>query len=247
MEFIEAAMLLAATDTSVVEPAVQVAEKLSSQFFDMPVFDNDFYKLTSRFIINFVFLAVLVRGVYYKHSGRKDYLFSYIMINVIVFFICFTLKKLELELGMALGLFAVFGILRYRTDAIPIKEMTYLFMVIGLAVVNSLANRKMSYAELAFTNIGIVGLAAMLETIPLLKREVREVVLYEKIELIKPGMKDQLVADLQERTGLKISRLELGKIDFLRDTVSIAIYYYPHEQESDIRGEVDVSRRAQNR
>ena len=211
------------------------------EFLQVPLIDDDFFKLLVRFFINFVVLTLIVRVVYYKNSGSKDYLFTYFMINVLVFFICFTLKKFDLGLGMALGLFAIFGILRYRTDPIPIKEMTYLFMVIGVAVINALANRNMSYLELGFTNFSIVGLASLLENIPLLKREIRETILYDKIDLIKPANYQALVHDLQERTGVTISRLELGQIDFLRDTVVIDLYYYPHAQERSAGGEIDVS------
>ncbi|QEG35709.1 DUF4956 domain-containing protein [Bythopirellula goksoeyrii] len=208
---------------------------------EIPLYDDDMLKLLVRFGINCVVVTILVCLVYYKNSGTKDFLFTYFMINVMVFFICFTLKKFDLGLGMALGLFAIFGILRYRTDTIPIKEMTYLFMVIGIAVVNSLANKKMSYAELAFTNIVIVLLSAFLENLSFVKREMREQILYEKIELAKPARYEELLADLEERTGLKISRIELGQINFLNDTVEINVYYFLHEQES-ING-VNVTRR----
>ena len=213
------------------------------EFLDIPFYDDDLWKLLVRFAINFFFLTLVLRFIYYKNARTKDYLFTYFMINVLVFFICFTLKKFDLGLGMALGLFAIFTILRYRTTTIPIKEMTYLFMVIGVAVINSLANRKMSYLELAFTNCTIVGLAALLENIPLLRREMQETILYEKIDLIRPENYAELVADLQERTGLKISRLELGQIDFLRDTISIDLFYYPHEQDQPSNSGIDVSRK----
>lgn len=215
------------------------------EFLEVPLIDDDFAKMLVRFTINFVFLTLIVRVVYFRNSGSKDFLFSYYMINVLVFFICFTLKKFDLGLGMALGLFAIFGILRYRTDTIPIKEMTYLFMVIGVAVINALSNKQMSYVELAFTNISIVGLAAALEAIPLLRREMRETVIYEKIDLIKPENHTALIADLEARTGLKISRVELGQIDFLRDTVKIDIFYHPQEQEHFGQGDVEVTLRSQ--
>lgn len=208
------------------------------EFLEVPLFDDDVYKLLIRFAINLLVLALLVRGVYYRNAGSKDYLFTYCMLNVIVFFICFTLKKFELDLGMALGLFAIFGILRYRTTTIPIREMTYLFVVIGIAVINSLANRKMSYAELALTNGFIFGFAAFLERIPLLRHELEEEVLYEKIDLIRPENHQALIEDLQLRTGLKISRIELGEIDFLRDTVLIRVFYYDHEQAQEAGGSV---------
>lgn len=213
------------------------------EFLGIPLYDNDLIKLFVRLAVNCFFTGIIVRFVYYKNTGSKDYLFTYFMINIMVFFICFTLKKFDLELGMALGLFAIFGVLRYRTDTIPIKEMTYLFIVIGVAVINSLANKKVSYAELAFTNGVIVFFAALLENISFLKREMCERVLYERIDLVKPAKYEQLIADLQERTGLEISRIELGQINFLQDTVSIDVFYYPHQQtHSNLEG-VNVSRR----
>ncbi len=200
------------------------------EFLEVPLFDDDIIKLIVRFLINATFLTLIVRGVYYKNSGSKDYIFTYCMLNVLVFFICFTLKKFDLGLGMALGLFAIFGILRYRTNPIPIREMTYLFIVIGIAVINSLANKNMSYAEIAFTNGFIFGLAAFLERTQLLRHELEEKVRYEKIDLIKPANHAELIADLESRTGLKISRIELGQIDFLRDTVNIRVFYYAQDQ-----------------
>ena len=202
------------------------------EFLEIPIYDDDLLKLLVRLAINGFFLTLIVRLVYYKNSASKDYFFTYFMINILVFFICFTLKKFDIGLGMALGLFAIFGILRYRTDTIPIREMTYLFTVIGIGVINALANKKMSYAELAFTNCSIVLLAAWLESLSFLRRELCHQILYEKIDLVKPANHDELLADLQERTGLNISRIELGQIDFLRDTVAINVYYYHHEQQS---------------
>jgi len=213
------------------------------EFLGVPFYDNDILKLLIRFVINCVFLTLVVRFVYYKNSGTKDYLFTYFMINILVFFICFTLKKFELDLGMALGLFAIFGILRYRTDTIPIKEMTYLFIVIGIAVINSLSNKKMSYAELAFTNFAILFIASGLENLSFVQREMCQRVLYEKIDFVKPAKYDELLADLQQRTGLKISRIELGQVNFLQDTVMIDVFYYPNQQEP-ATGDVSVSRKA---
>ena len=116
----------------------------------IPIYDNDLIKMLIRFCLNFIFVFAIVRCIYYRKYHRKEYLFTYFLISFVVFFICFTLKKFELDLGMALGLFAIFGILRYRTDQIQIREMTYLFIVIGLSVINALSNKKMSYSETAF-------------------------------------------------------------------------------------------------
>jgi hypothetical protein len=196
------------------------------EFLDIPLFDNDFYKMLARFVINFTFLTIIIRFLYYKSTRRKDFLFTYYMISMIVFFLCFTLKKYELDIGMALGLFAIFGIIRYRTDPVPIKEMTYLFIVIGVSVINSLANSKMSYAEIFLGNIFIVLSIAIMERIWFLKHETNMDIIYEKIENIKPENYENLKSDLEERTGLNINRVAIDDIDFLKDTAKITIYYF---------------------
>ena len=126
---------------------------------------------------------------------------------------------------MALGLFAIFGIIRYRTNPVPIKEMTYLFVIIGVSVINSLANQKMSYAEIVCANIIIVTTIYIIERVWFRENTLSKTIVYEKIENIKPEMHDVLVQDLEERTGLKITEVEIGKIDFLKDTTSITIKY----------------------
>ena len=176
---------------------------------------DDFMELLVRFFFNFGVALVIVRSIYYPITRRKDYLFTYLLFSVIVFFLCQLLSSVKLGLGFALGLFAIFGIIRYRTDPIPIKEMTYLFVVIGLAAINGLANRKISYAELVFTNLTIIAVTYGLEKLWLLKSESRKTVVLEKIELIKPENLQLLLEDLRERTGLNIHRVEIGRIDFL--------------------------------
>jgi len=202
----------------------------SSGFLGIELFDNDFWKLLFRIGLNMTFILVIVRLIYYPIAKRKDYLFTYIMISLLTFLICFTLKKFDLGLGMALGLFAIFGIIRYRTDPIPIKEMTYLFIVIGVSVINALSNRKMSYAELALTNVLIVFTTYGLEKLWLLKHESTKMVVYEKIDLIKPENYDALIEDLTARTGISINRIEIGKIDFLRDVANIRIFFFEDDQ-----------------
>jgi len=135
-------------------------------------------------------------------------------------------------LGLALGLFAVFGIIKYRTDAVPIKEMTYLFLVIGISVINALANSKTSYIELFFINAVVVLITYTLEKVWLIQHESSKIILYEKIELIKPELRSELIKDLEERTGIKINRVSIGKINFLRDTAQVIIYYFDSEQKS---------------
>ncbi|WDI43000.1 DUF4956 domain-containing protein [Bremerella sp. P1] len=122
------------------------------EFLEVPLFDTDLFKLLVRFGINLFFLTLVVVFGIYPSQRQREFAFTAVMLNIVVFFICFTMKKLELDLGLALGLFAVFGVLRYRTDSIRPKEMTYLFIVIGIAVINSLANKKTSYAEVMLVN-----------------------------------------------------------------------------------------------
>jgi hypothetical protein len=184
-------------------------------------------ELLLRFSLNFGVLILIVRWLYYGVAKRKDYLFSYFLIGSVIFLLCYLLGSVKIQLGFALGLFAVFGIIRYRTDSIPIKEMTYLFVVIAISVINALSNKKISYAELIATNFILVFIVYGLEKLWLLKHESVKVVIYEKIELIKPEAHLKLIEDLETRTGIKpINRVEIGKIDFLKDTAQVKIYYF---------------------
>lgn len=196
------------------------------EFLDIPLFDDDFYKMMFRYLTNLIFLTLIIRFLYYKITKRRHYLFTYYLIGTIVFFLCFSLKKFELDMGMALGLFAIFGIIRYRTDTIEIKEMTYLFIVIGISVINALANKKLSYVEIFAINTIVVITVAILESLRVLKNEVSKNITYEKIENIKPENYNLLKEDLEERTGLSINRIDVKDVNFLRDTAEITIYYH---------------------
>lgn len=202
------------------------------EFLGVELFDKqDFIKLLVKSAFNFLVVGYIVRYIYYATSKNKDYLFTYILISITVFFLCFLLENVKLELGFALGLFAIFGIIRYRTDPIPIKEMTYLFIVIGISVMNALANKKISYSELLFTNMMFILITYSLEKIWLLKHETRKTITFEKIELIVPEKRAELLVDLKKRTGLNITRVEIRNIDFLRDTASVRIYYFEDEEK----------------
>jgi len=197
------------------------------EFLNIPLMDwQDFWDLLLRSIFNLLVVLYLVRYLYYKNTPRKDYLFTYILISQVIFFILFLLENVNVQMGFALGLFAIFGIIRYRTRQIPIREMTYLFLVIGITVINSLANRKVSYAELLLTNIAVVVLTYLLEKVFLLKHETKREIIYENVELIKPQHRTALLEDLERRTGLKINRVEIGRIDYLRDSVRLFIYFF---------------------
>jgi hypothetical protein len=187
----------------------------------------DFLQMALRFSLNFALTLIIVRGLYYRTSRRPDYVFTYLLISTVVFLMCFLLESVKLELGFALGLFAIFGIIRYRTDPIPIKEMTYLFVIIGVSVMNALSNKKVSYAELLFANLIIVGLLAILEANWIPRNEATLSVQYEKAELILPQRRQELIADLRARTGLDVRRVEIGAVSFLRDTAELTLYYLP--------------------
>ena len=201
-----------------------------SEFLGATLFDSeDFWRLILKTVFNLSIILLLVRGIYYPMTKNKDYLFTYLLISLTVFVLCVLLDDVKLQLGFALGLFAIFGIIRYRTDPIPIKEMTYLFLVIGVSVVNALANKKISHAELLFANLVIVFVTYGMERLWLLKHESRKNITYEKIELIVPEKHEELLSDLRKRTGIDIIRFEIKRIDFLRDTANICIYYYDSE------------------
>ncbi len=195
------------------------------EIFGIPLFDDDFYKMLIKLIINVIFLTGIIRFIYYKYSKKKEYLFTFYLIGTVVFFLCFTLKKYELDLGMALGLFAIFGILRYRTTPIDVKEMTYLFVVIGISVMNALSNKKMSYVEILSANSIILLVVYFFERFYNQNMVLKKDIIYETIENIHPDNHIKLKEDIQQRLGVQIVKLEIGDINFLRDTAEITVYY----------------------
>jgi hypothetical protein len=204
------------------------------ELIDVP----SFTEFVLRFILNTSVILILVRWLYYSTAKRKDYLFTYILISSVIFLLCFLLESVKLQIGFALGLFAIFGIIRYRTDSMPIKEMTYLFLVIGISVINALTSENTSLADLLFTNLVLVIITYGFEKVWLMKHESSKTIRYEKIDLIKPENYDKLLQDLSERTGIRnINRVETGKIDFLRDTCILTIYYFTTDTKFSSRAE----------
>ena len=200
------------------------------EFLGTPLFDSkDFFKLIVKAAFNLAMILVIVRYIYYPITKNKDYLFTYLLISLTVFLLCILLDSVKIELAFALGLFAIFGIIRYRTDPIPIKEMTYLFLVIGVSVINALANKKISYSELVFAHFMIIAVTFGLERIWLLRHETRKNVIYERIDLIGPEKRDELIKDLKDRTGIDVVRVEIRRIDFLKDIAYLRIFYYEND------------------
>lgn len=200
---------------------------------------GNFAELLLRFVLHLSVVLIMVRLLYYPVARRKDYLFSFILISSLVFLLCFLLESVELQLGFAFGLFAIFGILRYRTLAIPIKEMTYLFVLIGISVINALANDRTSWAELIFTNLALLFLVYGLERYWLVKHESSKQIVYEKLDLIQPQRRVELIKDLEERTGLKINHVDIGRIDYLRGIARIILYYNENDNRVNQADESD--------
>ena len=204
------------------------------KIFNLSLIDFwDFGKLLFRLVFTVGVLYVLIRCIYDKGStGRHEFICTYFALGVSIFLLCFLLEDVKLELGFALGLFAVFGILKYRTDPIPIREMTYLFVVIGIAVVNALANKKVSFAELFLTNGAILLCVWMLENW-LFKNEGHIDIIYERIEKIRTEDRPALIEDVEKRTGLKVKRVDFTRIDFLKDIAYLRVYYVKEKRVED--------------
>jgi hypothetical protein len=184
-----------------------------------------FSKLGLRLLLDLFFTSMVILGVYVRRYGINEYVFTYFMFNMITFALCFLLRKVPIELGFALGLFAVFGILRYRTEAIRSRDLTYLFVVIGIAILNAVANKKVSLAEMFLVNGSIVALTAGLEYLPGFRRHKSRIVTYDDMDIIRQNDDAVLIADLRKRTGLDIDRVAIGTIDLLRDTAQVTVYF----------------------
>lgn len=207
-------------------------------FLGMSWMSDDFYKLLFRFFFNLLFITLIIRYIYYAKTPRKNYLFTFYLISIITFVICFALKKLDIDTGMGLGLFAIFGIIRYRTNTMKIREMTYLFITIGLSVVNALSGKQVSYAELIFINGIVLVIVYVMEYWWLVNTEVNRIITYEKIDNIKPENSEVLKADLEQRTGLVINKVQVGRVDFLRDVAEVKIFFN-HENQEEYSSEED--------
>jgi len=186
-------------------------------------------QLFMRFGFNMLICWIIIRYFYYKKNERKDFMFTFTLFAVTIFLLIYLLNSVKLQIGMGLGLFAVFGILRYRTEQVSVREMTYLFAIIGISVVNGLSS-GMSYTALVAANLLFLG-AAMLESKIIVRRTSSKIILYENIELIKPEKSEELKADLQTRTGLTIIHVEVGHIDFLRDVAFLKVCYALEKDE----------------
>jgi len=177
-----------------------------------------------RFGFFLVVLFIIVYFLYYRKTHRRDYFFTLVLLSVSIFFLIYLLGSVKVKIGFALGLFAIFGVLRYRTETIPVREMSYMFGVISLSVINALAD-SLSFAELLLPNVAIAVLIWLFETFVLRANLASKLILYDRIELITPERREELLEDLHKRTGLNITKVNVGSIDFLKDTAILKIEY----------------------
>ena len=202
---------------------------------------NGFTEMLWRFGFLLVIVWFIVHFLYYRKTHRRDYFFTLILLSVSIFFLIYLLGSVKVKIGFALGLFAIFGILRYRTETIPVREMTYMFSVICLSVINALAD-SMSFAELAVPNLAIAALIWLFETFVLRANLASKLILYDRIELITPERREELLADLQKRTGLNITKIKVGSVDFLKDSAVLKIEYENGGESSHVNNTLKIPR-----
>ena len=190
-----------------------------------------FEKLSPKFFIrlgiDLLSVTLLIRFIYFRIYRSTEFFFTFFIFNLIIFLITFLLNKVEMSMGAAFGLFAVFSMLRYRTEGISMKDMTYLFLVIAMGLITAIG--KGNWDELSLLNGIILLFTFLLESNILIKKEASKIVVYDNIELIKPEFESRLKEDLEERTGLKINRISVSKVDFLRDTAQLRIFYFDRQ------------------
>ena len=205
----------------------ELEQVLSGDVMGAPIANmTDFWYLIARCVFNMAIVWFIIHFLYYKKSQRRDYYFTFMLISLSIFFLIYLLGSVKIKIGFALGLFAIFGIIRYRTESMPVREMTYLFVIIAISVINALAG-PVSYLELISTNIIFALMIWLCEGNKWNKHTSCKLVQYDKIELVNANKYDEMVADLTKRLGLDIVKVEVGAVDFLRDMAVLKVYYKP--------------------
>ena len=213
----------------------QLNYQLGQQFGLTFIDPQQFISLLLRFLVNLIVVTIIARCFYFPRSHRRDYTFIFILMAMSIFLLVSLMEGEGMNIGAAMGLFAIFGIMRFRTEAVPIREMTYLFMLIALSVVNAVAHGdyhpKADYWDgvgivtILFVNIAFICMAWIFESSKVMNQECSRIIRYDNVTLITPDKREELKADLEKRTGLKITRIEVGMLDFLKDSTLIRIFY----------------------
>ena len=224
-------------DPSIAEEfGYEISNQMS--FLGVPLCDTQsLLHLLMRFAFNLIVTWIIARYCYYVKSQRRDYVLTYMLFGAAMFLLIFLMESVSIQIGMTLGLFAIFGVIRYRTETVPIREMTYLFIFICVAVINGLA-LNISYVELIVANLLLLLLIWTVEGRRLLRHTSAKLVIYEKINLITPDKREEMIADLEERLGHKVNKVEVGHVDFLRDVAFVKVYYELPEGETNTVEEV---------
>lgn len=208
-------------------------------------FSDSFPLMIVRFIILILVTWAIVHKLYYRKSHRRDFYFSFMLMSVAIFFLVYFMifeledLKTKTSIGIGIGLFGIFSIMRYRTDAMPVREMTYMFIIIALSVINAIAN-NVSLVELMLTNTLIFSIIWICEC--RLKQAAFKLVQYDRIDLITPDKHNEMKADLTERLGIDVLHVEVGSVDFIRDMAMLKVYYSATASDSDLQQRLQLSK-----
>lgn len=200
-----------------------------SSFFGLP----SILEFLIRYAVNFIVVFTVVRLIYYPRHKNKDFLFTFFLFNSVNFLICFLLSTTKLKMGFAFGMFAIFSILRYRTVSVPIREMGYFFVCVTIGLLNSLVDYEAAWPVVLVSNLLLLTVIFLLERTQNLAHENYKEIHYERIDLIKPEKREEMIADLKSRTGLPIHRVEINRIDFLKDVTRIKAFYLSERNETN--------------
>ncbi|MCU0325496.1 MAG: DUF4956 domain-containing protein [Spirosomaceae bacterium] len=183
-------------------------------------FENLFY----RFLLDLAAILLLIRLIYYPIYKKDEFYFPFFIFNTIIFLLTFLLNSFEMSMGAAFGLFAVFSMLRYKTEDISMKDMTYLFLVIAIGLINAVM--KSEIWEVAIINAVVILITYLLESNRIIKRESSLSIVYNNFEMILPEKRNELTEDLKLKMGLNIHRIEIDKVDYMKNTIQIRVFYY---------------------
>lgn len=211
-------------------------KRQSDEFIDIP----HVKELIIAFLINLAAIMIVVRWLYYPKCKRGEFFFTYVLIAISTFMLIYVLGDVKLKAGIALGLFAIFSIIRYRTEQVAIREMTYLFIIIALSAINGLTVSELSMGEVLMINLLFILSIWICESKVLISHYSYKVIKYDNVNLITPDKREELIADLEKRTGLKIEKVEVGSIDFLKDAAIVKMYY----KSSSANNSVDTTLKA---
>jgi len=213
---------------------------LMNSFADMLGISESFITLPLMFLFNFLITWIIVYFIYYRVSRRRDYYSTFMLFSSAMFLLLWLMQILDIQTGFVLGLFAIFGMIRYRTETVPIREMTYLFIIIAISVINSLSLKAdgLTWYQLLLANLLFIALTFAFDLWSNRKRVSSKIILYEKIENILPEKREELLADIRERTGMEPTNVEIGHVDFLRDVAFIKVYYILKDGEENTIGNI---------